>query len=68
MSNFELVSSDAHYGGHIRPEKLMTSLIFMFWPHVHPRNANLGHSLYDLIEEVFYALACSYLIFCSSIV
>ena len=42
------------------------------WPHVHPRNAILGHSLYDLGQEagnyVFYALACSYLIFYSSVV
>ncbi len=47
----------------IRPAKLVTSLICMFWPHVHPHNAILGHSLYDLVKEVgneiIYILAYS---------
>ena len=33
-----------------RPAKLVTSIIRICLPHVHLRNAILGHSLYDLIE------------------
>ena len=44
----------------------VTAKVCTLRPHIHPRNAILGHSLYDLGQQtgnrnkVFDALTCSY--------
>ena len=49
-------STSVFVHGTTRPAKLVTSLIFMLWPHVRPRNAILGNYLYDLGETRYYML------------